>query len=193
MKLFLPLSLLVFLGIFTSTMYADPVLTVNASAGLGAVVETPIVGGETWVYTDDTVNVGPLYNPYVQTDSDVLVASFTDIAGVALLNITDVCANTGVLIAANPCAGFAFSDTSLGDPYLISGTGDLASLDLALGADINVGALGLEIGGLSIGNGSAEIGFNNPPPSVTPEPSALTLLGTGLLGLAGAVKRKYYA
>jgi hypothetical protein len=192
MKLSLTLVALVLFGLFTPKMFADPLLTINTSVLGGVLVETPIAGGESWVYTDDTVNVGPLLNPYVQTDSDVLTATFTDIAGVALLNVTDVCADTGVLIAANPCAGFSFSDTALGAPYLISGTGDLANLDLALGADIDVSALGLDVAGAQIGNGSAQIGFGNPP-SVTPEPPALTLLGTGLLGLAGLVKRKFYA
>jgi hypothetical protein len=30
-----------------------------------------------------------------------------------------------------------------------------------------------------------------PPPSDTPEPGTLTLFGTGLLGLAGMLRRKY--
>ena len=192
MKLFLPLSALVLLGIFTPNMFADPILTVNAGVAGGVLVETPIVGGETWVYTDDSTDLS-LAPPYLTTDNDVIVASFTDIAGVDLLAISDICANAGVLHAANPCAGFSFTDVGLGTPYLISGTGIFANLDLLAAADINAGVLGLELGGASIGSGTAQIGFNNPPPSVTPEPSALTLLGTGLLGLAGAVKRKYYA
>ena len=186
MKLFLPLSALVLLGIFTPNLFADPVLTINGGVAGGVLVETPIAGGETWVYTDDTVDAS-IFPPFVLTDNDVLTATFTDIAGVSLLNVTDVCANVGVLAPANPCAGFAFSDTSLGVPYLISATGDLAAA-----VNLNAGALGIDLAGLSIGSGTASIGFGNPP-SVTPEPSALTLLGTGLLGLAGAVKRKFYA
>jgi hypothetical protein len=185
MKLFLPLSVLVLIGIFTPNMFADPVLTITDGVAAGALVETPIAGGETWVYTDDSTTLLGL--GLTQTDNDVLTATFTDVAGVALLNITDVCANVGVLAPANPCAGFAFSDTSLGVPYVISATGDLAAA-----IDLNAGALGVDLGGASVGSGNASIGFNNPP-SVTPEPSALTLLGTGLLGVAGIVRRKFYA
>jgi hypothetical protein len=192
MKLFLPLSVLVLLGLFTPNLFADPVLTINTGVVGGLLVETPIAGGETWVYTDDTVAVGVL-PPFVLTDNDVITATFTDIAGVALFNVTDICLNAGVLAPANPCAGFAFSDTGLGVPVLLSSSGILAGLDLATAIDVNAGVLGLEVGGLSIGSGSAEIGFNNPPPSVTPEPPALTLFGTGLLGLAGVMKKKFCA
>lgn len=193
MKLFLPLSVLVLLGIFTPNLWADPVITLTNGVGAGAFVETAIVGGDEWVYVDNSTTVGLGVPPTVQTDTDLLNVTFTDIAGVSLLNVTDVCANVGLFTPANPCAGFAFSDTGLGAPYLIAGTGDLAGLDLAAAADLNAGVLGIELGGASIGSGTAKIGFNNPPPSVTPEPPALDLLGTGLLAIAGVVKKRLYA
>ena len=40
-----------------------------------------------------------------------------------------------------------------------------------------------------VGAGAGTIQFSNPPD--TPEPSSLVLLGTGALGLAGAVRRKF--
>ncbi len=192
MKLFLSLSVLVLIGIFTPNAFADPVVTLNAGVGAGAFVETVVGGVDTWTYLDDSTT---LLNHGLgsQTDNDLLVVAFSDVGGIPLLNVTDACVNVSVFEPVNPCAGFAFSDTALGTPYQISGSGDLANLDLGVGADINVNALGADFLGAEIGKGSAEIGFNNPPPSPTPEPPALTLLGTGLLGLAGAVRRKFYA
>jgi ethanolamine ammonia-lyase large subunit len=189
MKLFLPLSVLV-LGLFATNAHADPVLTINAAAGLGTLTETIVGGVDTFSFVDDStvVGVGPLHLG-TQTDNDALTAVFSDVGGIAILNVTDVCANAALLAPVNPCAGFAFSDTALGIPEILSATGNLAAA-----ADVNVGLLGIDLAGVSLGNGTEEIGFNNPPPSsITPEPSALTLFGTGLLGLAGVMKKKFCA
>lgn len=203
MKLLAVLFALVSLGIFAPNLYADPVLTVNAGVTGGALVETPILGGYTWVYTDTVADLGlpvpPLGLPLGSTlDNNVFTATFTDIAGVSLLNVNDVCVNVGVLVAANPCSlAFSFTDTDLGAPILLSNVNLLGLLS----ADINADAIGIEVGGASIGGGQAQFGFGPPPagggmpapPSATPEPGSLSLLGTGLLGLAGAVRRKFRA
>ena len=188
MKLLCSLAVLVFLGMVAPCSYADPVLAINSQAVAGALVETPVAGGETWVYTDDSAGASILPT-YAFTDNNVFTATFTDIGGVALLNVNDVCANVAVGIAANSCGlGFTFTDASLGTPFLESS----ASLLGTLAVDANATAVGLEVGGASVGGGSAEIGFN-PSPSPTPEPSSLTLLGTGLLGMAGVIRKKLLA
>jgi hypothetical protein len=193
MKLSLSLFALVLLGLLTPNLFADPVLTINAGVAAGTLTETSIGGVDTWTYVDDSTTILGL--GLTQTDNDVLTVVFSDLAGVPLLSVTDACLNVAVLEPVNPCAGFAFSDTALGTPYLLPGaTGDLANLNLDLGLDVDVSTLGgLNILGAEVGNGTASIGFNNPPPSVTPEPSALTLFGTGLLGVAGVLKRRFCA
>lgn len=196
MKLLAVLFALVSIGIFTPNLLADPVLTVNVGAGNGVLVETPILGGFQWTYLDNQTTLYNLIPPVATTDSNLFTATFTDIAGVALLNVTDVCANIGVLHAADPCSlSFAFTDTDLGVPVLLSNVNLLGLLS----ADVNADVLNIEVGGASIGGGSAQFGFGPPsnnggnPPSATPEPGSLSLLGTGLLGVAGVVRRKFYS
>ena len=178
------------LTVFAPNIYADPVLTVNAGVAGGVLVETPIVGGFQWVYTDTNATVYSLIPPSSTIDNNVFTATFTDIGGVALLNVTDICANVGVLHAATPCSlEFAFSDTNLGVPFLLS---DVNLLGL-LSANVNADVLDIDVGGASIGGGSAEFGFGAPPPAATPEPGTLSLLGSGLLGVAGVVRRRFRA
>jgi hypothetical protein len=112
---------------------------VNAGVAGGVLVETPIANGVSWVYTDDNsvVSADPLY---AKTDNNVFTATFIDIAGVAVLNVNDLCANIGVLAPADPCSlGFTFTDASLGTPFLESDS----SLLGILGLDLNADAIGL--------------------------------------------------
>jgi hypothetical protein len=182
------------LGALAPKSYADPVLTVNAGVTGGVLVETPIVGGFSWVYTDDHTAVGfsPVNHlPDLLTDNNVFTATFTDIAGVKLLNVNDICANVGVNIAPTPCSlGFTFTDASLGTPYLVS---DVALLGV-LGLNLDANALGITVADVSVGGGHATIGFNppgTPAPAPTPEPGTLSLMGTSLLGVAGVMRRKF--
>jgi hypothetical protein len=47
------------------------------------------------------------------------------------------------------------------------------------------------VGGTTDAGGYATVTYDYNPPSGTPEPGTLTLFGTGLLGLAGLVRRKF--
>jgi PEP-CTERM motif len=173
---------LVTLTLFTINLHADPIVTLNTGVVSDTLIETPILGGEQFAFVDITTDV-------LQTTIQTFTATYTDILGVSLLNVTDICAQVNILVPADPCQALAFSytDASLGTASLIGALG-------AVGVDLNGNVADINFGA-SIGGGSAEIGFGNPPPnggspSPVPEPGSLSLMATGLLGAAGAIRRK---
>jgi hypothetical protein len=210
MKLLIAVLALVSFGIFVPSMHADPTLSLGLGAGV-ALTSTVTTNGSglevfSWTYVDDATDI--LHNGSVlKTDNNVFSASFVyDPLGISVLNVTDVCANVAIITSnPTPCnLGFSFSDTSVGLGYLDGSNTPalLGNLDIALGADIGIGVgdgtLGLGHDGLillntDIGGGSGQIDFGQPPPSAspTPEPGTLSLMGTGLLGIAGVVRRKF--
>jgi hypothetical protein len=104
-------------------------------------------------------------------------------------------------------------DISLGTPFVVTGLGAVLdangalsdSLDFYLNADGNVHVLFqsdgfAQTGGVTIafedalGNWSYNVGniyMGNSPDEVVPEPSSLILLGSGILGIAGVVRRRF--
>ncbi len=169
-------------------LHADPItatLDVGPTSTAAVLVETPIPGGETFLYTH-------LYTDIFNTTLQTFTATYTDLLGVSLLNVTDVCAQVNIVFAAKPCQALAFSftDVGLGDAFQIAALGAVG-LDLTGNvADINFGA--------SIGGGSAELGFGgggnggggNSP---VPEPGTLSLMATGLLSAAGVLRKRCMA
>jgi hypothetical protein len=157
------------------------------------VVGTPILNGFSFVYANTTLGV--LDNALLQSSTSVVTATYVDALGtLGVFNFTDICTKVTVLGPAVPCQDLAisFTDVTLGD----------ASIAAAIAANINVGVgVGnISIAGANLANfnlldvsvagASGEIDFTNPPPSV-PEPGTLSLMATGLLGAAGAIRRKF--
>lgn len=174
---------LVTLAVVTPQLHADPVLTLDAGSTAVALVETPVLNGDAYVYTN-------LYTDVFNTTLQTFTAVYTDVLGVSLLNVTDVCAQVNIIFAAKPCQALAFSftDVGLGDASLLAALGTVG-VDLTGNvADLNFGA--------SIGGGSAEIGFGGGDgggASPVPEPGTLSLMATGLLSAAGIVRKRFMA
>jgi PEP-CTERM motif len=189
---------LVSLTTITPYLHADNIgLTLKTGVVTDAYVETPILNGEQFTYVHETLGVltdGNLLN----SSTSVFTATYVDVLGtLGVFNFTDVCTTVTIIGPSIPCQDFAFSftDVTLGDASIIADVAASINLNVGL-ANVNVGGLnlvpdGLEhLAGVSVGLGSGQIDFTNPPPAV-PEPGTLSLMATGLLGAAGAIRRKF--
>jgi hypothetical protein len=194
MKLLLAILALTSFGIFVPSMHADD-LNLNLGAlGQANVDLGSVVNANAGVVTYDDLNVNLLgVNGIIAGVVNLnFTAAYVD-AGTALpvgatdaLVVTESCIATTVTLSGpvDPCSGVSFT-------YVNANVGNILGVTGALniGADVNADVLGLNAG-LDIGTNSETIGFGNPP-AATPEPGTLSLMGTGLLGLAGALRRKF--
>lgn len=201
MKLLLALFALVSFGIVVPNMYADD-LTLNLAAIGGAAVDLGPVSDGTGVVTYDLAAV-PLFQgntlvgvynlnftaTWIDAQANLPVGATWPAGAVDALVVTESCAALAVTIPpsfTDPCTGLSFAYTNLNAGNIVGVTGDVN-----IGADVNAQILSADVG-LGIGAGTETIGFGNPP-SATPEPGTLSLMGTGLLGIAGVLRRRFRA
>ncbi len=164
--------------------------TLLTGVSTDTLVQSSILNGEQFVYTNETLGV--LSNgSFLNSSTSVFTATYVDALGtLGVLNVTDVCTDVTILGPAVPCQAFAFSFTDVTLPIATV----IANIDASV--NLNVGAAGLDIAGVSVGTASGQIDFTGPPTpptSATPEPSSLCLMATGLLTAAGAVRRRFTA
>ena len=169
--------------------------TLKTGLSTDALIPTAIANGEQFTYTNTTVGLLSLAGVLRSTTS-VFTATFVDVLGtLGVLNITDVCTDVTVIGTPMACQDFAFSFTDVTLP--------VATVVVPFAASVNVTVpsiagedLGVDLASVSVGATSGEIDFTGPPTppsSVTPEPSSLCLMATGLLTAAGAVRRRFTA
>jgi len=191
MKSFL-LSLFAVVLAFTLNLvaHADTIsATLTTGLSTDGLVQSSILNGEQFTYTHETLGTLTGFN-LLNSSTSVFTATYVDVTGLlGVLNVTDVCTDITVIGPAVPCQAFAFSFTDVTLPIATV----IANVDASV--NVNVGLAGLDIAGASVGTSSGQIDFTGPPPpsSVTPEPSSLCLMATGLLTAAGAVRRRFMA
>jgi hypothetical protein len=193
MKLFLALFALVSLGVYAPSMHADD-LTLNLTALGGTTVNVPSVANANGdVFTYDAASVpafhdGTLIGLYNLnfTATYVDAGSSLPAGDASALIVTESCVDVTVSFRPehNPCTGLSFAYTNADAGNILGVTGAVN-----IGADVNADTIVADAG-LGIGAGTETIGFGAPP-SATPEPGTLSLMGTGLLGIAGVVRRKF--
>ena len=167
--------------------------TLDVGAGAGVAVFVPLAGVETFTYTNTFTDLSLGSKTFLDVFNVDFNATFAKIGGIDVLSITDVCINVSLLNAPTGCPAlaFTFADISAGPANLLTAFGGVSAF-------VNAGVANFDIGGASIGGGGAVFNFPCDPgttgnPSPVPEPGTLSMMATGLLGAAGAVRRKLKA
>ena len=201
------LALLAVFALSSANLHAstlDLTLTTGLSVDpLGNPTSTTFdgVSAQQYTYThqvDCVVGIGGCLS-VLSSSTSVFTITVADVTpALTLVNVNDVCTDVVVIGSAPPCQSFAFSatDVVLGDGQTGIGAaaGVLALADVNIGvgfANLNIDGVedGPQLLGASVQGAGDEFQFT----AATPEPSSLALLGTGLAGLGGFIRRRLNA
>ncbi len=156
----------------------------------------------------DTANVNLVDNGFSVFDhGSLLTVTYVTtptiglIPGIGVLNITDLCATAGISLGFSPAGplcpaeALSFTDANFGAVQI--GAAIALGLQETLSVSGNNANLAIDQSA-SIGFASAAFTFVDPisaPPTTSPvpEPGTLGMMATGLLGAAGAIRRKLLA
>jgi hypothetical protein len=97
----------------TPALHADDI-SASLTTGLGTdtLIETPILNGEQFTYTNETLGLLTTEN-VLNSSTSTFIATYTDVSpSLAILNVDDICVNVTVAGPVVPCQAFAFSPTS---------------------------------------------------------------------------------
>ena len=169
-----------------ASLLASVVLSAASTVAAHATTITP---GVTLNLVNGTTNYTFLQTvpgTFVATDGLNSVTAVYLNTGVAdTFAVTEVCLNVGPLV---PCKGYTFTiaDTNASAVSVGLGLSAAALADTTLTTNLAT----LKVDG-SLGAAVETVAFALPSASPVPEPGTLGLMATGLVGAAGAVRRRF--
>lgn len=187
-KLILSLALAV-VTLSPLSLRADNIgVNLSTGATTDTLLKTPIAGGYQYTYVNETF--GAFSNgSFLNSSTSTITITYADVLGtLGVLNVNDVCVNVVVFGPTVPCQKFAlsFTDLTLGNLSLVAAVG--TNVNIA-GNVANINFDGSVAAASAMINATGGSTGNSP----VPEPATLSLMATGLIGAAGAMRRRLAA